>query len=270
MEGFDSLEVGEIVQRLNKLSLVEIIGVIDYLESDQSKIQNVEKAKQIFMQFIPADFSFSDCCKYISSFRNIPICAKFGELYSDDQKLVESDWQYEIEQKDKKIEDLEKEIETLKDQVFQEFTSEQLFKAIDAGDEKLVAKIVLMNKDLLEEKNNNGETPLSYASYKGTENILKILIKNGANIESGDDESDTPLMMASLYGKLENVKVLVDSGATVNKVDNEGDTPLHLAALHKHVDVVDFLLQHGANKHLRNVRGKTAYEVSNQEIPSLQ
>jgi len=112
-------------------------------------------------------------------------------------------------------------------------------------------------------KNNQGLTPLHYASYKGNLEILDLLLENGAdinvvsengqnlvhiaaqgdqptsivylrekynfNLENQDKKGSTPLHWSIFTGSAGAFKFLISYDLDFNKCDNEGMTPLHLA-----------------------------------------
>lgn len=58
-------------------------------------------------------------------------------------------------------------------------------------------------------KNNDGQTPLNVATYRGYTDIVTLLPKKeGANVNTKDKIRDTPLHYASYYRKNEVIPVL--------------------------------------------------------------
>jgi len=112
-------------------------------------------------------------------------------------------------------------------------------------------------------QNDQGLSPLHYASYKGNIEIIDLLIENGANlailnnkglnvmhlaaqgdqpnsivyfkekyhlnIESTDNLGSTPLHWAIFSGSAGAFKFLISYDLDFDKGDSEGLTPLHLA-----------------------------------------
>ena len=88
----------------------------------------------------------------------------------------------------------------------------------------------------------DGWTPLLWASSKGRMVITKLLLNKGANINKAEDCGWTPLHMASRWCLPNVVKLLLKKGANVNKADKNGRTPLHWACHLGHVEIVKLLL----------------------------
>ncbi|KAK0626170.1 hypothetical protein B0T14DRAFT_423288, partial [Immersiella caudata] len=75
---------------------------------------------------------------------------------------------------------------------------------------------------------------------------LQILLDAGATVDIKDDDSQTPLSWAAENGHEAVVRVLLDAGATVDIKDGYGRTPLWWAAGKGHEAVVRVLLDAGA------------------------
>ncbi len=106
---------------------------------------------------------------------------------------------------------------------------EDLFSAIKDGDLDKVRNMVDLNKDLVNARKDNGETPLHEATYQGNLEIINALVQRGAEID------------AKKTG---------------------GFTPLHIAAQRGHEDVVDYLLKNRANPSSKDEYGMTPGDVA--------
>ncbi len=93
-----------------------------------------------------------------------------------------------------------------------------------------------------------------WALKNGFTNIALAIIKNkGFNVNSVDEEGNTPLHYASSAGNKEVSELLISKGANVNCSDNKGKTPLIKAIENNHSGLAEFLLSLGAdinNEHL--------------------
>ncbi|XP_032875200.1 transient receptor potential cation channel subfamily A member 1 [Amblyraja radiata] len=103
--------------------------------------------------------------------------------------------------------------------------------------------------ELLDDKDNNGCTPLHYVCTLGqTDSVAKMLaLKACLYLKTRDKKSS--LHFAANYGRLNTCKLLLQD-ISYTKLLNEGDgtgmTPVLLAAQHGHTAVVQLLLRKGA------------------------
>ncbi|XP_058770243.1 protein VAPYRIN-LIKE-like [Vicia villosa] len=74
---------------------------------------------------------------------------------------------------------------------------------------------------------------------------LKRCLGEGAEVNRKDQNGWTPLHWASFKGRIKSVKVLLEHGAEVDCVDDAGYTPLHCAAEAGHLQVALVLIAHG-------------------------
>ena len=59
---------------------------------------------------------------------------------------------------------------------------------------------------------------------------MRLLLESGAAIENRREDGDTPLIVAAAYGDTDAVKSLLEKGADVAARDKEGSTALVAAA----------------------------------------
>ena len=81
-------------------------------------------------------------------------------------------------------------------------------------------------------------TLLHTACRDGRLNRVAPLIAAGAAIEEKSNNGNTPLSLAAFHGHLEVARLLLASGAEVEANNNGGYTPLSLAALKGHTDII--------------------------------
>ena len=55
---------------------------------------------------------------------------------------------------------------------------------------------------------------LHHACYKGDIDEVQLLIESGTDINNKNNDGDTPLFMACYHGYIDIVKLLIDNGAT--------------------------------------------------------
>jgi ankyrin repeat protein len=127
-------------------------------------------------------------------------------------------------------------------------------------------------------QDNDGNTPLHWASTQGREGVAKLLISNGGNVNAMSKSNVTPLDNASFNGDIEIVKFLVAKGANVNAKDALDNTALHNAAGGGHKNITEFLISNGADINARSKgsffrKGKTplglAVDADHKEVVEL-
>ncbi|XP_022317392.2 transient receptor potential cation channel subfamily A member 1-like isoform X2 [Crassostrea virginica] len=104
-------------------------------------------------------------------------------------------------------------------------------------------------KNLLNEKDDYGCTPLHYASREGYLVALDDLIEMGAVVNPKNKDKQSPLHFAARYGRYNTCRRLLNSRLgpnIINESDCDGLTALHLAALNGHVKIINLLMQKGA------------------------
>ena len=104
-----------------------------------------------------------------------------------------------------------------------------------------VRYIVGLREVDLNHKGFNDLTALQNAVDKEHPDVVQLLIDAGADIETKDEEGQSPLHWASRSGSLAIVKMLVEAGAGVCVTDNEGRTCLTLAGANGHTEIVRYL-----------------------------
>ena len=112
-----------------------------------------------------------------------------------------------------------------------------------------------------------GRTKLYLAAANNRIEEAKKMIKeaNNLNIASelvnkDDNDGNTPLLWASTDGHLQMAKLLITNGAEVDKVRNDGRTALMSASYYGHLEIVTLLIEHQADVHLKNNGGGTALD----------
>jgi ankyrin repeat protein len=104
----------------------------------------------------------------------------------------------------------------------------------------------------------DGTTPLHWASYRDDVGSADLLIRAGANVNATNDLGVTPLWSASLNGSEAMVRRLLEGGANPNAALLAGETPVMIAARSGKPAVVEQLIARGANVNARGARGQTA------------
>ncbi len=78
--------------------------------------------------------------------------------------------------------------------------------------------------------------------------MVDLLAKKGASIDARDDDGWTPLMWASWSGLTRVATALIKLGATTNLADHRGNTALTIATQRGNTEIVKLLLAAGTNR----------------------
>jgi hypothetical protein len=108
-------------------------------------------------------------------------------------------------------------------------------------------------------------TRLDLAAIKGRLSCVRELCDWRADIEAADNDGRTPLWYASSFGRLDVVRELLARGANVNAATNFGTTSLMHASWRGHVEVVRALLAAGADKRRMTNNAHTATSLAGKD-----
>lgn len=121
----------------------------------------------------------------------------------------------------------------------------ELIEAAKAGKLEKVQKLLEAHV-LVDCKDEEGKTPLYWASRNGHREIFELLLKSGANIKAETNDKFTPIAAAAQENRLDIVKRLIELGADVNSKCDNDQTVLMSASCDGHDEMVKLLLSHGA------------------------
>ena len=145
---------------------------------------------------------------------------------------------------------------------YDDANSTPLLVASQLGYVNLV-ELLIDRKANLDFINNNGDSPLIMAAYKGKKWVVSLLIEAGAKIDIRDRASSaTPLMIASYQNYYDIVDMLIDSKADINAVDMVGWTSLMSAAAAGNLDIIELLIDSAADVNLVNGDGDSALDIA--------
>jgi ankyrin repeat protein len=105
-------------------------------------------------------------------------------------------------------------------------------------------------------------TPLLLSVIKDHAAVSSLLIQSGANVNAFDNNGFTPLHWASFNGFNAIASLLLKNGANVNAQDNNGCTPLILAVARNQANIVSILIKNGANKQLASKESGTPHDIA--------
>ena len=115
-------------------------------------------------------------------------------------------------------------------------------KAIE-GDVVVFEELLNQYHELLNKRDENGNTALHVAASKGNRMLCELLIRKGANLDIQDIFGNTPLLYAIDREQYEIMKLFIQRGANIQLCDFRGNSPLHAACACNHLPMVEFLLQ---------------------------
>ncbi len=124
---------------------------------------------------------------------------------------------------------------------------EDIHTAIQKGETAKVKSLLSGNPKLLNQKDQNGRTPLHNAALAGHLPVVQLLLQQNAGVDSVTPFGSSPLHYAVLSGKTQIASLLVDKGAGVDRQNLFQMTPLRLAVSRGIAPMVDLLLSKGAN-----------------------
>jgi ankyrin repeat protein len=149
-------------------------------------------------------------------------------------------------------------------------------EAAAVGDTKSAEAILARQPGAINERSNDGWTPLHLAGFMGHADVARVLLDHGADIEAVSNNSiaNRPLH-AAIAGKAATdvIELLLARGADVTARVELGITALHLSAARGNMPVTRRLLELGADPAARMTDGKLpasyATERGHPEVAAL-
>lgn len=139
---------------------------------------------------------------------------------------------------------------------------DELFKACKNGSFETVYKILISTNSnvehLVNQRDNQDNTPLIWASTKGHLEIVELLLSKGADINAQDKDGYTSLLCATMKGNEEIARLLVSKKADMNLMNKHGETALIFAINRKHFNIAELLIESGSDVNIKDKDGDTA------------
>lgn len=145
-----------------------------------------------------------------------------------------------------------------------------LFQAVQDGHVEKLKSLLDADPEFANTENQDGLTPLGYASHYGQAGVVRLLLEHGADVNALSHSkisfipSNTALH-AALAGERspEVIQLLLEHGASTSILDSDGQYALHSAAFHTdQTELIEVLLQHGADPSVLNSSGQTALDIA--------
>ncbi|MBD2294263.1 ankyrin repeat domain-containing protein [Anabaena sphaerica FACHB-251] len=126
------------------------------------------------------------------------------------------------------------------------------------------------NAEDLNQRGENGDTPLMKATREGLYAIVKQLIDAGVDINATNNDHNNALWFACFGDRYDLINLLLDANIDINNQNDNGATVLMYGASAGKTEVVRLLLQHNPNMNLQNLDDYKAIDfASNIEVLRL-
>ncbi|MCL9806856.1 ankyrin repeat domain-containing protein [Flavobacterium amniphilum] len=136
-----------------------------------------------------------------------------------------------------------------------------VFDIARGGTLENLKELIAQKPDVINTLNDDRNSPLILACYKGNYEVAAYLIKNVKDINYANDMG-TALMAATVKNDIPIVKLLLDNNANPDITDVKGTTALHYATIFKNYEIATMLMEHKANVELKDIRQKTAFDYA--------
>ena len=149
---------------------------------------------------------------------------------------------------------------------------QELLSAALACDEDRVSDLLSESEDGINVnyQNSDGWSPLLVAACKGHANIIRLLHQAGAELGLRTKFGLTPLHWAAYRGRRECVMLLLLLGADIDTLYPNKWTALHWASAKGRKDLVKFLIECGAGTELKDKKGHTPIDVSDEHNKDIK
>jgi ankyrin repeat protein/tetratricopeptide (TPR) repeat protein len=123
------------------------------------------------------------------------------------------------------------------------------------GDMKQIVLSLLDHGGAIDQKDNEGRTPLHIACARDCAEIALCLLSHGADPKIEDGIGLLPLLLAAQSASEETVRALLDAGVSPNCVNSRGFTALAIASRAGMQSIIKLLLEKGADPNYPTVHG---------------
>jgi YVTN family beta-propeller protein len=90
---------------------------------------------------------------------------------------------------------------------------------------------ILAEKSSVNDRRDDGSTPLNQAVIWGQTDIARELIERGASVDGTNSDGNTPLHLAAFFARRELVELLIAKGASIDAKNGNGEKPMDLVSV---------------------------------------
>jgi ankyrin repeat protein len=141
--------------------------------------------------------------------------------------------------------------------------AQSVFDAAREGDLEAVTALVTADPERVRETGDSDRTALHVAAAYGHDSVVMFLLDSGADIDAREEDGETPLHYATWRSRLETGRLLIERGADIEIRNNWGRTPLLIVARETgNVDMAGMLIEAGAEVNLRDEGGESPLDLA--------
>ena len=127
---------------------------------------------------------------------------------------------------------------------------------------EFLSKIISKNPFLINSKDDNGDTFLSYAIKRNNQEIINLIIPLPLlDINYKDNNDNTYLHLAVICQNIELIKKLIEKRVLINARNKDGNTPLHFAYYINSNEIINLLIENNGDVNIRNSQGLLPKEI---------
>ena len=120
------------------------------------------------------------------------------------------------------------------------------------GNTDAVQHLVVRNKEMVNSRNRQNQTPLHFAAINGNATTIDFLLKHNGDMRNADSHGKLPIWYSSYYGHTETVRIFILHLSPLGYIEKDGthiqtDNPMRAAIEKRHFEVVKLLVLAGCD-----------------------